>query len=89
MEYHATPEASICWAPKIAVWFGESLDYGDQIGGTPGNPLTVSDTRLALSENGSFISTSFDSSAFCNYGNGAPFFCDITGTRSFNVWTNR
>ncbi len=38
VEYHATPEASICWEPKIAVWFGESLDYGDQIRGTSGNP---------------------------------------------------
>lgn len=89
VEYHATPEDSVCWTPRVAVWFGESIDYGDQIGGTTADKLDVTLTRYATIENGTMYATSFNAADFCNYGNGAPFYCDIVGTRALKIWTNR
>jgi len=83
-------EASICWTPKLAVWFSETWDFGDQIGGTPGNKFSVTSTNYANAEGGGFVFTNFNAANACNYGGaGAPFFCDITGARSYNTWTDR
>jgi hypothetical protein len=85
----AVHEDEICWNPNQSVWFGESLDVGDQIGGTVGSKLRIGSMNYANAENGGFTWTNFDASNPCNYGNGAPYFCDITGTRTIYVWTDR
>jgi hypothetical protein len=83
-------EASICWTPKLAVWFSETWDFGDQIGGTAANKFSVASTNYANAEGGGFVFTSFNAANACNYGGaGAPFFCDLTGARSYDTWTNR
>lgn len=83
-------EASICWTPKLAVWFSETWDFGDQIGGTVANKFGVTSTYYANTEGGGFFWTNFNAANACNYGGaGAPFFCDVTGTRSYDTWTDR
>lgn len=83
-------EASICWTPKLSAWFSETWDFGDQIGGTPGNKFSVTSTNYANAENGVFLWTNSNPANACNYGGaGAPFFCDITGARSYDTWTDR
>jgi hypothetical protein len=83
-------ESSICWTPRVAMWFSETWDFGDQIGGTPANKLSVTLTNYASSEGGGFVWTNFNAAGACNYGgSGAPFYCDVTGTRSYSTWTDR
>ncbi len=84
-------EAEICWAPAKAVWFGETLDVGDQIGGTPASKLRLSNMTYQNAEGGGFFFTNFNAAQECNYSGGppAPYFCDITGARSIDVWTDR
>lgn len=89
VEYLAVHEDEICWTPKIAVWFGEALDAGDQIGGTAANPFGVTATNYAAAENGGFGWTTFNANDPCNYGNPPPYRCDVTGTKSLTIWTAR
>jgi hypothetical protein len=89
-EVGSVGEASICWTPKVAVWFGESWDFGDQIGGTLADKMSVTSMNTANVENGGFTFTNLNAANACNYGGaGAPFFCDITGARSYDTWSNR
>ncbi len=88
-EVLAVGEGSICWTPKIAMWFGENWDVGDQIGGTAGNHLSVTQTNSAAVENGGFFWTNFNPANACDIGNPAPYFCDIKTDRSFDIWTDR
>ena len=83
-------ESAICWTPARAVWFGETLDFGDQLGGTSTAKLHVTNAQYQNSEGAGFIVTSFVASDPCNYQTGtAPYFCDIVGTRSLDLWTDR
>ncbi len=89
-QVHSIGEASICWTGKNAEWFGEVTDIGDQMGGTPANKSSVTSTNYANAEGGGFFWTNFNASNVCNYGGaGVPYFCDVTGTRSLNIWTDR
>jgi hypothetical protein len=89
-EVFSVAEASICWTPGLASWFGESWDIGDAIGGSAGNHLRVSSTNTAACENCGFVFTGFNAAGACNYGvvNG-PFFCDIVNGTTLDIWTNR
>jgi hypothetical protein len=89
-EVYSVPEASICWSPGLASWFGESWDIGDAIGGSAGNHLRITETNTAATENGGFTYTGFNASAACNYGIvSGPFFCDIVNGTTLDIWTNR
>jgi hypothetical protein len=89
-EVYSVAEASICWYPGLASWFGESWDIGDAIGGSLGNHLRVTETNRTSCENCGFVYTSFNASAACNYGTvSGPFFCDIINGTTLDVWTNR
>lgn len=85
------PEASVCWTPNAATWFGESLDWGDAIGGTATNKLNIFQMMHTQTEGGSFSYTSFNPSANCNVDDTStpPFFCDIYGASSVSLWTAR
>ncbi|MGH7490418.1 MAG: hypothetical protein ACREMY_33125, partial [bacterium] len=83
-------ESVICWTPRRSHWFGETWDFGDQIGGNAADPLTISTTRYTTVEGGAWTDTSFNAASGCNFvGSNGPFFCDVTGLQSFNIWTNR
>jgi hypothetical protein len=86
----AIGEASICWTPGRATWFGETWDAGDQLGGTPGVKLPITLMNYANAESGGFFFTNLDAAQACNYNNAPPaaYQCDITTTRSLNIWTN-
>lgn len=89
-QVHSIGEASICWTGRSAVWFGEVWDIGDQMGGTPANKLSITSTNYANAEGGGFFWTNFNAANACNYGGaGVPYFCDLTGARSLDVWTDR
>lgn len=84
------PESNVCWTPRSSVWFGESWDYGDQIGGTLGNKLTISATKYTTTEGGGWIGTSFVAANPCNYaGSFDVFHCDVTGATTIDIWTDR
>lgn len=86
----SVPEAGICWMPRSSVWFGESWDFGDQIGGTLGNKLAVTSASYTVVENGGFVATSFNAANPCNFAASSfPFNCKVTGLRSLDIWTNR
>ena len=83
-------EGEICWTPRSAVWFGESWDFGDQIGGTAANKFSITQASYTTVEGGGWTATSFNAAAGCNYvGTQFPFNCDVTGLRSINIWTDR
>lgn len=83
-------EWSICWTPARAVWFGETLDLGDQLGGTAASPLIISNTTYQNTEGGGFFYTSFNPALECNNNVGtAPYFCDVTSGTGLALWTNR
>ena len=89
-QVNAVSEGSICWTPIRAQWFGQTADIGDQMGGDPANKFSVTSTNYTGSEGGGFVLTNFDASAACNFsGGGGPYQCDLTGTRSLDVWTDR
>lgn len=89
-EVYSVAESSICWNPGLASWFGESWDIGDATGGSAANHLRITATNTASSENGGFSYTGFNPSAACNYGIvSGPFFCDIVGATTLDIWTNR
>jgi len=89
----SAPESGVCWTPAKALWFGETLDFGDQLGGVLASKLHVTLTTYQSSEGGTFTYTTFNASQACNYqipGNPpAPYFCDLTGTSSLDLWTDR
>lgn len=83
-------EPAVCWMPRSSVWFGESWDYGDQIGGTSSSRYFVTATQYMTIEGGGWNNTSFNSSASCNYApTSPPFYCDIININRFEIWTNR
>jgi hypothetical protein len=83
-------EAAVCWTPRKSVWFGESFDYGDQIGGTYADHLTVSGAQYTTTEGGGWVATAFSAANPCNdVPSVAPFYCDVTGIQSFDIWTDR
>lgn len=94
-EVLAIQERDICWTPRDAAWFGESLDIGDAIGGSRNDKYRITDMNYANAENGGFFWTNYDASRPCNLGpgnpqpNGPPFFCDVTSTRNMSIWTDR
>lgn len=61
------------------------------MGGTPGSKLNISNMTYQNAEGGGFFFTNFNAAQACNYSGGAPapYVCDITGTRSIDVWTDR
>lgn len=83
-------ESQICWRPQTASWFAETFDPGDQMGGTPTNPYAISSASRMTAENGAFAATAFNSGAGCTYqGSFGVYHCDVTGSRSLNIWTDR
>lgn len=88
-EVKSIPEASICWTPTDASWFGESWDVGDAIGGTAANKFRISSTNYANAENGGFFWTAFDAVPDCNISVGGPYLCDIVNGTTIDIWTNR
>ena len=89
-QVYSVGEASICWSPGLASWFGESWDIGDAIGGTAADHLRITTLNTASAENGNFTLTGLNPSAVCNYGIvSGPFFCDIINATTIDVWTNR
>lgn len=84
------PESAICWTPRSSVWFGESWDAGDQIGGTLANKLSITSASYMTVEGGALVATTFNAANACNYAASAfPYNCDVTGARSLDIWTNR
>jgi hypothetical protein len=94
-QYLAIPESAICWSQDEATWFNESFDLGDALGGVSAEKYRISSTKYAVSEGGTFQATNFNANNSCAIGpgwpdvNGPPFFCDLTGTDNFDVWTAR
>lgn len=83
-------ESQICWRPQTASWFAETVDPGDQMGGTPTNPYAISSASRMTAENGAFAATAFSASGNCTYqASFGVYHCDVTGSRSLNVWTDR
>jgi hypothetical protein len=86
----AIGEGNICWTPGKSSWFGETWDAGDQLGGTSTVKLPVTLMNYANAENGGFFWTNFNAAQACNYNTDPPaaYQCDITSTRSIDLWTN-
>lgn len=83
-------ESGVCWTPRMSFWMGETLDRGDQLGGTFGDRLRISTTQYMSSEGGAWLNTSFNASNQCNYAaTNIPYFCDIIGLQSIEIWTDR
>lgn len=81
-------ESWVCWTPKQAVWFAETFDLGDKMGGSVGNPFTISSMKYSNVEGGAFFSTPFAVSSTCNDHDGPnPFDCSVTSATSINIWT--
>jgi hypothetical protein len=81
-------EAAICWTPRSSIWFGESWDYGDQIGGIPVDHMTISGTQYMPFEGAAWFNTTFAAANPCNYAaSSPPFQCDVTGAQSLDFWT--
>lgn len=85
----AITESAICWTGGRATWFGETWDAGDQMGGTDGSRMSVGSMNYSNTEDGGFVWTNLDAAQACNYSAAAPaaYRCDITGTRTIQVWT--
>ena len=64
---------------------------GDWLGGTAGNKMSVTSMNYANAEGGGFSLTTFNAANACTIQDpaGPPFFCDVTGARSYDTWTNR
>ena len=89
-QVYSTTEAAICWTPATALWFDETWDAGDQLGGTQAVHLTVQTTNYANAENGGFFLTNFNAAQACNWQNGvapAAYQCDIIDTDAITMWT--
>jgi hypothetical protein len=89
-EYSFSPfESDICWTPRVASFFGETWDTGDQLGGTSSSHLASTLVNFTNTENGGFVWANWSASASCNYDtNSAPFRCDLTSSRSLDLWTD-
>jgi hypothetical protein len=86
----STAEANICWTPRSAVWFAESWDAGDQIGGDSVNHISISLASDMVTEGGSWFATAFNASNACNYfASYSVYHCDVTGSRALDIWTDR
>jgi hypothetical protein len=82
--------ANICWAPRSAVWFGESWDAGDQIGGDHLNRISITQASTQQVADGAFSATSFIAANPCTYvASFGAYHCDVTGSRSLDIWTDR
>jgi len=83
-------ETSICWTPKNAVWFGETWDVGDQLGGDANNHLLVWNLQYTNSEGGGWFSTQFGAPN-CNFAEGSgtsAYHCQRINTNQFDIWTD-
>ncbi len=82
-------ESAICWTPGKSTWFGETWDAGDQLGGTQASHLPITSMNYANAEDGGFFWTNLDAAQACNYNAAPPaaYSCDITTTRSIDIWT--
>lgn len=84
---YAISESELCWTPTNAVWFEETWDNGDALGGSAGNHLTTALANYANAENGGFFWTNFTGA--CTYPQGAPRHCSRVDATTFDVWTDR
>lgn len=85
-----THELNICWTPKSSVWFAESWDAGDQIGGTPTNKFSITQASYMTAEGGAWVIPSFNAAGACTYvASFGVYHCDVTGSRSLDIWTDR
>jgi hypothetical protein len=88
IEFELLSESWVCWTPRKAVWFAESLDTGDALGGSTLNPYLISNARYTTTEGGSWSAPSWTVGPSCNYADGpAPFGCEVAGASAINVWT--
>lgn len=82
-------ESWVCWTPRKAIWFAETLDYGDAMGGTPTNEFSIYNARYTNTEGGAWILPTFPLGPTCNYVDGpAPWNCRVLSQTQINVWTN-
>jgi hypothetical protein len=89
----SVPASAICWTPQEASWFAESWDLGDSLGGSSSVKLHFFNMGYKDSAGVSWLSTNSNSSFACNNMIGGvttpPFYCDITGATTVDVWSNR
>lgn len=86
-----TADSNICWTGKQAVWFGESWDAGDAIGGPATDVADFGSTNYATTVGGGYTYTSFNPNLACNYGpaQAAYYKCDVIKSTEFLFWTAR
>jgi hypothetical protein len=83
-------ESAVCWTPRQSFWMGETFDFGDQIGGTLANKYSITSAAYMTSEGSNWTAANFDAASPCNYAaSNGPFVCDVTGSQTFNIWTDR
>lgn len=91
-EKTSVSESEVCWTPAEAVWFSETWDTGDALGGSVGNKLVTNSTNYANAENGGFFWTNFPGpfpNEACSAEPGGVRKCQITGAQKFQTWTDR
>lgn len=83
----------ICWFPNEAVVFTEAWDQGDAVGGTAGNHYGLSFMQYRTTNGGTWFNPTWDTSRSCALSfigtTSPPYYCDIVGSGSIEVWTSR
>lgn len=81
------PLGSICWTPSRAIWFGESWDSGDAIGGFAGNHVSLTNALYEPSVGGAWNSPSFNPGANCPIIDLAKYKCVAQNGQAIDFWT--
>lgn len=86
-EHDDLPLGSICWTPTRAVWFGESWDSGDAIGGSAGNHVKLTSAHYEATVGGTWSSPSFNPGANCPLITLPKYKCVAQNGQAIDFWT--
>lgn len=81
---------SICWTSRQAVWFQESWNLGDPLGGQVTNTFRSTGNKYKTTAGGSWNWTAYNASNACHVlGADPPHECDAVSATAFDTWTDR
>ena len=82
------PVGFICWAPKRALFTGESWDIKDAIGGPIGNPYRLWSAKYEQNVGGVWSNTAWGAGDVCNVAPTDPRYkCNAINGTTLDLWT--
>ena len=77
--------ANICWTSAAALYYGETYDSGDQLGGTVGDHQSLTNAIYERTVSGPWLSPSFTN---CG-SSSASYLCTRVNGQAIDLWTDR